>query len=105
MRKEYRQKNAMQNIKDIFLDAFSITTLDESKDIIDQLSNIVDQVQDVDLDTNTKLLEWSERKFQSKVNEKITTKISLSQVELANKIECVTEMLGKILLRIPNYVM
>ena len=70
----------MQNIKDIFLDAFSITTLDESKDVIDQFSDIVDQVQDVDLDTNAKLLEWFERKFQSKVNEKIATKISLSQV-------------------------
>ena len=63
MRKEYRQKNAMQNIKDIFLDAFSITTLDESEDIIDQLSDIVDQVQDADLETNAKLLEWSEKKF------------------------------------------
>ena len=63
LRKEYRQKNALQNIKDIFLDAFSVTTLDESKDIIDQLLEIVDQVQDVDLDTNAKLLEWLERKF------------------------------------------
>ena len=53
----------MQNIKDIFLDAFSVTSLDESKDIIDQLSDIVDQVQDADLDTNAKLLESLERKF------------------------------------------
>ena len=63
MRKEYRQKNVMQNIKDIFLDAFSVPTLDESKDIIEQLSDIVDQVQDVNMDTNVKLLEWLERKF------------------------------------------
>ena len=42
----------MKNIKDIFLDAFSIAILDESKDIIDQLLDIVDRVQDVDLDTN-----------------------------------------------------
>ena len=54
-------------------------------------------MQDADLDTNAKLLEWLERKFQSKVNEKIATKISLSLVELAIKIECVTEVLGKIL--------
>ena len=53
----------MQNIKDIFLDAFSITSLDESKDIIKQLSDIVDQVQDVDLESNVKLLEWSKRRF------------------------------------------
>ena len=63
MRKEYRQKNAMQNIKDLFLDAFFVTTLDESKDLIDQLLDIVDQVQDANLDTNAKLLQWSERKF------------------------------------------
>ena len=75
----------MQNIKDIFLDAFSITPLDESKDIIDQLLNIVDQVQDADLDTNVKLLEWLERRLQSKVNEKIATEIALSQVEMAKK--------------------
>ena len=35
MRKEHRQRNAMQNIKDIFLDAFTVTSLDESKDIIE----------------------------------------------------------------------
>ena len=97
MRKEYRQKNAMQNIKDIFLDALFGTLLDESKDIVEQLLDIVDQVQDADLDTNAKLLEWSERKFQSKVNEKIATKIALSQVELAKKIKRVSEVLGKIL--------
>ena len=79
MRNEHKQRNAMQNIKDIFLDAFTITSLDESKDIIEHLLDIVDQVTDVNLDTNVKLLEWSERRFQSKVNEKIATKISLSQ--------------------------
>ena len=74
LRREHRQKHTLENIKDIFLDAFSVDTIDESKDIIDQLSDIVDQVQDADLDTNAKLLEWSERKFQGKVNEKIATK-------------------------------
>ena len=44
LRREHRQKHALQNIKDIFLDAFSVDTIDESKDIIDQLSDIVDQV-------------------------------------------------------------
>ena len=63
LRKEHRQKNTLQNIKDIFLDAFFVTTLDESKDMIDQLSDIVDQVQDAYLDTNAKLFEWSERNF------------------------------------------
>ena len=53
----------MQNIKEIFLDAFTITSLDELKDIIEKLSDIVEQVTDADLDTNVKLLEWSERRF------------------------------------------
>ena len=87
----------MQNIKEIFLDAFTMTSLDESKDIIEQLSDIVEQVTDADLDTNVKLLEWSERRFQSKVNEKILGEIALSQVELATKIEQVKKVLGKIL--------
>ena len=97
MRKEYRYKNAMKNIKGIFLDAFNVTSLDESKDIIEQLLDIVDQVTDANLDTNVKLLEWSERWFQSKVNEKIAIEISLSQVEMAKKIERVIEVLGNIL--------
>ena len=49
--------------KDIFLDAFSLQVLDEIKLIMEQFSNIVDQVHNEDLDTNVKLLEWSMRKF------------------------------------------
>ena len=52
---------------------------------------------DTNLDTNVKLLEWSERRFQSKVNEKISSEIALSQVELATKIDRVKEVLGNIL--------
>ena len=43
-------------------------------------------MQSEDHDTNAKLMEWSEKKFQVKVNEKISSEIALSQVELANKI-------------------
>ena len=60
---------------------------DESKAIIEQLSEIVEQVTNEDHETNVKLMEWSERKFQGKVNEKIFGDIALSQVELATKIE------------------
>ena len=56
MRKEYRQRNAMQSIKEIFLDSFTITSLDESKDIIEKLLEIVDYETNTDLDTNVKLL-------------------------------------------------
>ena len=83
----------MQNIKEIFLDAFTMMSLDESKDIIEQLLEIVEQVINADLDTNVKLLEWSKSRFQQKINEKISSEIALSQVELAKKIDHVTKVL------------
>ena len=49
-------------------------------------------MQNEDLDTNVKLLEWSKRKFQEKMNEKISSKIALSEVELVTKIEKVKKM-------------
>ena len=61
----------MLDIKDIFLDAFMLPTLDETKPLIEQLIDIVEKVSDVDFDTNVKLLEWSKNKFQNKVDEKI----------------------------------
>ena len=39
---EYKQRQALQDIKDIFLDAFNLPPLDESKAIIEQLSEIVE---------------------------------------------------------------
>ena len=70
--------HAMQDIKDIFLDAFALPPSDETKDIMEKLSDIVEQVTNADLDTNSKLIEWSERKFQGKMNEKISSEIVLS---------------------------
>ena len=52
---------------------------------------------DADVDIDIKLLEWSERRFQRKVNEKISSEIALSQVELATKIDYFTKVLGNIL--------
>ena len=49
-----------------------------------------------DDDTNVQPMEWSERKFQGKVNEKISSDIALSQVELAKKLERVKIVLGNI---------
>ena len=42
-------------------------------------------------------MEWSKKKFQEKINEKISSEITLSQVELAIKIDHVTKVLGNIL--------
>ena len=86
----------MVEIKEIFLDAFSLHILNESKPIMEQLAHIVDQVQNANQETNVKLMEWSEKKFQGKVNEKIASEIALSQVELAKKIAIVKEVLENI---------
>ena len=58
LRREHKQKQSLIEIKEIFLDAFSLLTLDENKSIIKQLNNIVERVSDIDLDTNVKSLEW-----------------------------------------------
>ena len=78
LRKEYKKRHALQDIKEIFLDAFTLPPLDETKGIMEQLLDIVEQVTNVDLDTNVKLMEWLERKFQGKVNEKISSEIAPS---------------------------
>lgn len=47
----------LYDIKDIFLDSFNLSTTNEDQLIIEQLVNIVDNISDKDLDSNTKLLE------------------------------------------------
>ncbi len=96
LRKEYKQKEVLHEIKDIFMDAFSLQPQDETKHIMEQLSDIVDQVTNKDQETNVKLMEWSKRKFQVKVNEKISSEIALSQVELAKMIAKVKKVLENI---------
>ena len=58
----------MNEINDIFMDAFSLQPPDEKRTILEKLSNIIDQINNQDHDTNPKLMEWSEKKFQEKVN-------------------------------------
>ena len=92
LRREHRQKQAFIEIKKNFLDAFSLPTPDATKPIIEQLTNIVERVSGIDLDTNVKLLEWSKNKFQNKVNENISSDIALTQVALATKIDIVKKV-------------
>ena len=80
----------------IFVDAFSLQPPDANRPIIEQLSDIVDQVNNEDHDTNAKLLEWSEKKFQGKVNQKIANDIILGQVDLGKKLDRVKVLLGNI---------
>ena len=96
LRWEHRQKQTLQDIKDIFLDAFNLLTPKETKPLIEQLKNIVEKVSNEELDTTTKLVEWFKRNFQGMVNEKISSEIALTQVALATKIEEVKKVLENI---------
>ena len=78
------------------MNSFILQSPDESRPIVKQLSDIVDQVMNEDHDLNVKLMEWSERKFQAKVNQKIYNDIELAQVELAKKLDKVKIVLGNI---------
>ena len=86
----------MNEIKDIFMDAFKLQPPNATRKILEQLSDIVDQVNNEDHDTNAKLMEWSEKKFQGKVNQKISNDIILGQVNLAKKLEKLKVVLGNI---------
>ena len=59
LRNEYKQKQALHEIQDIFLDTFSLQSPDETKPIMGKLLEIVDQVKSEDHETNAKLMEWS----------------------------------------------
>ncbi len=64
--------------------------------MLEQLSDIVEQVINEDQDANVKLMEWLENKFQTKINQIISNEIKLSQVEIAKKIEKVKIVLENI---------
>ena len=55
------------DIKDIFIDAFNLPATNEDKPIIEKLVHTTDTISDEDLNSNTKLLEWSTIKFHTKV--------------------------------------
>ena len=86
----------MNEIKDIFMDAFSLQPPDAKRPILEQLSDIVDQINNEDHGTSAKLMEWLEKKFQVKVNQKISNDIILGQVGLAKKLERIMVVLWNI---------
>ena len=96
LRREHRKKQALQDTKDIFLDAFSLPTPDEAKPLMDKLIGIVEKVSNEDLDTNANLIEWSEKKFQNKVNEKISGDLIVTKVRLETKVEEIKKILKNI---------
>ena len=86
----------MNEIKDIFLDSFNLQPPDSSRPILEKLFDIVEQMNNEDHDTNVKLMEWLEKTFLGKVNQKIANDIILAQVEPAKKLDNVKVVLGNI---------
>lgn len=84
-----KKKYILHNIKDTFLDTFDISDSLCNKPIIEQLVHIVDRIKDEDKETNVKLLEQSEKKFHTKVLDKISSAITLRHVVLSTKMETV----------------
>ena len=96
LKKEHKQRQLIYNIKGIFLNAFTIDDITRDKPIIEKLVHIVDKVNTVDNESNTKLIMWLAKKYHSKDLEKMSSAISLKQVELSTKVTCVKVLLESI---------
>ena len=59
LRREHRQNQELQDIKDIFLDVISLPTPKETKPLLEKLLDIVEKVKNEDINTTAKQLEWS----------------------------------------------
>ena len=59
------------------MEAFDITNLNVNKPIGEQLVHIVDKINTEDIETNTKLMKWFEKKFFTKVRAKFSSAIAL----------------------------
>ena len=94
------------DIKDIFVEAFDINDVNNDQTIVKQLVYIVDKVNAEDIEANTKLMNWSSRKYEIKVIEKILDEITLRQVNLLEKVIGVKTLNWRTFIRcLPNYVM
>ena len=86
----------IHDIKEIFVEAFDITNINRDQTIVEQLVHIVYKFNTKDIEANTKLMDWSFRKYHTKVLEKISKKIVLSQVDLLEKVTSVKTFLENI---------
>ena len=83
----------MYDIKDIFVETFDIVDVNNEKSIIEKLVDIFVKFNIKDIEANTKLMASIERKYHTKVMEKISSAIALRQVDLETKIESVKNIL------------
>lgn len=77
LRGEHQQKQVLQDIKEICIDAFEMSDVKNYDPILEQLVHIVKKVTNEDRKVSDKLLQWSERKFETKVLNKVSVKIAV----------------------------
>lgn len=92
MRREHQQKKVLHEIKGIFIDSFDMTNVNDSDPILEQLVHIAKKVADDESEANDKLLQWSKRKFETKVLNKVSVEIAIKQVELSTLVSDTKEV-------------
>ena len=76
LRREKKQQKTLQDVTNIFVDAFDIQNVDEETPIIDQLVNIIDQVSAENFESNEKLIDWSTTRIETEVVDKVLVTIT-----------------------------
>ena len=75
------------------MEAFEIFDLNVNKPIEEYLVHIIDMITTKDIETNTKLMKWSKKKFFTKVYAKLSSATTLRKVDLSTQIEKEKELL------------
>ena len=82
----HKKRQVLYEIKDIFTNVFDILDSLFNNPIMEQIIHIVDRIKDEYIETDVKLMEWSERMFHTNFMDKIFSAIELTQVDLSTKI-------------------
>ena len=80
-------------MKDILVEAFDIADMNVNQIIGEKLVHIIDKINTKDIETNTKLMNWSKKKFFTKLCAKIPSAIALRKVDLETSLEKEKELL------------
>ena len=88
--------DVIHDTKDIFVEAFDITNVNDNQTIIEKLVHIVDKVNIEDIKAKKNLMDWSSRKYHTKVLTKISNEIELGKIDLATKVIGVKTLLKNI---------
>lgn len=78
-----------------FFDSFDIQNIDEQTPFISQLVQIVEKFNTKDIEANEKLMAQSEKKFENKVLEKVSTIILVIKVEFQALVQILEEIVNK----------